>query len=246
MLAQQVIDQHASTGARLAIDETQAFPEYVGKRAHARRMLPPDHQPLHTARACDQLVHLGFQQWLERVDEHWRRSAERRHVEARYQTLSIIQGSQGIDASLESDVEVQVGVLRHVLLQYREREIVTCPQGKDQVPFITRVREHAGKIGSQSLDVRLQACARAPLSPHQSLCELCRPRFLTLGPGDERLAKCLFPLPERAPRVPVGGTERLGGMANRAVLHDCREQFEQGIAELRSTLLAGLEGVPKM
>ncbi len=44
----------------------------------------------------------------------------------------------------------------------------------------------------------------------------------------------------------VRGAERLGGMADRAVLHDGCQQLEQRIADLGAALLAGLDCVTKV
>jgi hypothetical protein len=141
---------------------------------------------------------------------------------------------------------VQIGALGHVLLQHRKREVVTCPQGQNLVPLVARIGKHAAQVGAQGLYVGLHPCARPALGPDEALCELCRPCLLPLGPGDERLTQCLFPLAERSPCVAIRSAECLGGMTDRAVLHDRREQLEQRITELRSALLAGLENVPQM
>src|SRR5689334_8050666 len=106
-------------------------------------------------------------------------------MEARHEALPIVEGTQGIDASLEPDVQVQVCVLGHVLLQHRESEIVTCPHGQYLVPLITSIGEHTSEIGSQRLDVRLHSCARPALGPYESPRELRRPRLISLRPGDQ-------------------------------------------------------------
>ena len=68
-------------------------------------------------------------------------------------------------------------------------------------------------------------------------------RRLALRPGDERLAKPILPMLELAPDVAVRGAERLGRMADRAVLLDGLQQLEQRVEDVRAALAAAVEAV---
>lgn len=243
MLEHQVIDQHSSTRASLAIHETQAVTHDIGEGTNERPVLAPYHHPLNSPRAADEVVQSRFEQRLQGPGEYRSRAPQSRHMKSRDETLTIVQGTQGIDTSLKTQFQMQVRNLRGVLLKYRKGYVVACADCEQLVPLIAGLGEHAGQIGAQCFDMRLHASARATLRPKQSLGELRRTPPLALRPRDERLAEHLLPFPERAPDITIRTTERLRGMSDRAAIEHRGQQFEKGIVERGATLLPRLERI---
>jgi hypothetical protein len=115
-------------------------------------------------------------------------------VKAGDETLTIVQCSQRIDATLKMNVQMQIGSLSHVALEQGKRDIVARMDGEELMAFISGIREYACEVGPQSFDVRLHARAGAALRPQQSFGKLRRARGLALRPEYEGLAERLFPL----------------------------------------------------
>ena len=122
-----------------------------------------------------------------------RRALQHGNMKSRHQALPVVQGAQGIHTALKPDVEMQIGGVRHVPLQHRQRDVVTCPQREQPMARISRLGEYPRKIRAQGLDVRLHPGPRAPLGPQKPLGKLRGAGALALRPHDERLAE--FPLP---------------------------------------------------
>ena len=89
---------------------------------------------------------------------------------------------------------MQIGGVRHVLLQNGQRDVVTCPQREQLMARIARLGEYPRKIRAQGLDMRLHPRPRAPLGPQQPFRKLRGAGALALRPHDERLAELLLPL----------------------------------------------------
>src|SRR5450631_2777726 len=141
---------------------------------------------------------------------------------------------------------MQIRGLRDVLLKHRQSHIVACLHAEQLMTLISGFRNNARQVGTQRFDVRLHPGARAAFSPQQSFRKLCRAGSLALGPNDERLAQHLLPLSKRAPQIPIGASQYLRRMADRPDFQDCTQQVKQRIAERRTALLAGLEGIAQM
>ena len=142
----------------LAINEAQPLLHQVGEGAHQGGVLAPHHQPLHAARARNELVPARFEQRFERAGEHRRRAAQGRHMEAGDQALARIEGTQGINAALKTEIEMQVGGLGDVPLQHRQREIMTGTHGQ-QVDGAHRGHRPAPAQGPRAAPRCAAACA---------------------------------------------------------------------------------------
>ena len=154
-------------GSRLAIHEAQAPLHHVREGAHQRGMLLAHHEPCvrreHAISWCSLGLSNGFNARANtgaapRSAGTWKPATR---------ALAVVQGAQGVDAALKTEVEMQVGALGDVLLQYRQRQVVARAHRQQLVALIARVGEHARQIGAQRLDVRLHARSHAPLRPQQ-------------------------------------------------------------------------------
>ncbi len=121
-----------------------------------------------------------------------------------YQAFAVIQCPQGMHAALEPDVQMQIPLAGHVLLQHRQRDVVAGANREQQRALVPGIGEHAGEVRAQCLYMRLHAGARPPLRPQQPFGKPRRSRPLALRPADQRLAEEPLPLSQRAPDVAVG------------------------------------------
>ena len=61
-------------------------------------------------------------------------------MEAGHQTFLIVQGPQGVNAALKAYIEVQIRCIGGVLLEQRQRDVMTGADGQQLVSLIPRLR----------------------------------------------------------------------------------------------------------
>ena len=87
------------------------------------------------------------------------------NVESGDETLPLVERPQCIDAALKIDLEMQIGGIGDMALQYRQGHIVAGSDREHRMTPVARLSEYARKIRPQGLDVRLHSHARTALRP---------------------------------------------------------------------------------
>ncbi len=147
------------------------------------------------------------------------------------------------DAALDAQVEAQLGLLRCMLAQAGQGQIVAGADRHQLDALVPRFSDDVLQVGTQRLDMRLEALACPQFGPEQAVGEVGQAGRLALRPDDQRLVELLLPGPNGAPDVPVGAAERRRRAPDRAAVAHRLQHGEQRLVQVGAPLALRGEGV---
>src|SRR3569833_713871 len=127
-LLQQLIDFDPRAGAGFAIDETPFSTLEIGKRPDAQGIARRNDQALLTPQKTDQLVLARLEHFLESFLSQRALTAVFANMKTSQQTFAARQGGDAFKAAAKLQIEMQLRLARHEVLQSRQGQIMTCVQ----------------------------------------------------------------------------------------------------------------------
>lgn len=161
-------------------------------------------------------------------------------MEPGHQAFVVIQCLQGMHAALKTDIQMQISLVGHMLLQDRESQVMTGANRQQLRALIAGIGQNASEVHPQSLDVRLHPRARPSLRPEESFSKARGPRPLSLRPCDEGLPQYSFPLSERTPDRAIGEPQVRGRVPDRASFDYRTQQLKKRVVQTRAVLVLSL------